>query len=91
MIGRDNGTELPQSVIERVAVVRALVARPRVILFDDAAAAQDREGELRMRELLARRKPDCAILMVTDRPEWLAMADRRLRIVDDLLIDDAPP
>lgn len=91
VIGRDNGTELPQSVIERVAVVRALVARPRVILFDDAAAAQDREGELRMRELLARRKPDCAILMVTDRPEWLAMADRRLRIVDDLLIDDAPP
>ncbi|MBP0464236.1 ATP-binding cassette domain-containing protein [Roseomonas sp. PWR1] len=89
-VGRGDAQELPPSVAERVAAVRALVARPRIILFDDAAASQDRDGERRMRELLRRLKPGAAILMVTDRRDWLAIADRRLRIEECALVEDAP-
>ncbi|WP_198377771.1 ATP-binding cassette domain-containing protein [Neoroseomonas rubea] len=90
VVGRGAGQELPPSVVERVAAVRALVVQPRVILFDDAAASQDREGDRRMRQLLRRLKSDTAMLMVTDRRDWLAIADRRLRIAGGTLVSDAP-
>jgi ATP-binding cassette, subfamily C, bacterial LapB len=90
VVGRGDAQDLPPSVVERVAAVRALVVRPRIILFDDAAASQDRDGDRRMRLLLRRLKPEAAILMVTDRRDWLAIADRRLRIVGGTLVAEAP-
>jgi ATP-binding cassette subfamily C protein LapB len=86
VVGRGEGQDLPPSVAARVAVVRALVGRPRVILFDDANASQDRDGDLRMRTLITRLKPEVAILLVTERPDWLALADRRYRLQDGQLL-----
>jgi len=84
-IGRGEGQDLPPSVAERVAAVRALVGGPRVILFDDANASQDRDGDRRMRRLIARLKPESALLLVTERPDWLALADRRLHLAEGRL------
>lgn len=89
-VGRGDAQDLPLSIVERVAAVRALVGRPRIILFDDAAAAQDREGDRRMRALLARLKPQAAILMATERGDWRALADRTLRIAGGRLVPDDP-
>ncbi len=88
-VGRSDGHELPASVAERVAAVRALVGRPRLILFDEANAAQDRDGDARMRALLARLKPQAMIVLVSHRPSWLALADRTHAIHNGRLVSRA--
>jgi ATP-binding cassette subfamily C protein LapB len=88
-VGRSDGQDLPASVAERVAAVRALVRRPRLILFDEANAAQDRDGDARMRALLERLKPTAMIVLVSHRPSWLAMADRTFLLRDGRLLPQA--
>ena len=88
-VGRSDGQDLPASVAERVAAVRALVRRPRLILFDEANAAQDRDGDARMRALLERLKPTAMIVLVSHRPSWLAMADQTFLLRDGRLLPQA--
>ena len=85
-LGRGEVQELPPSVIERVAAVRALAGRPRLILFDDANGAQDRAGDGRMRSLISRLRPEAAIVLVTERADWLALADRRYRVANGRVV-----
>lgn len=89
-IGRGASQELPLSVVERIAAVRALVGAPRLVLFDDAAAAQDAEGERRMRALLARLRPQVAMVIVSAQPEWRALANRRVVLAEGILREVAP-
>lgn len=90
-IGRGGALDLPPSVTERVAAVRALAGGRRLILFDDAARTQDQDGDRRMRALIARLKPDAITVLVSDRAEWLALADRHYRIDAGRLIEVAQP
>lgn len=90
-IGRGGALELPPSVTERVVAVRALAGGRRLVLFDDAARTQDQDGDLRMRTLIARLKPDAIIVLISDRPDWLALADRRYRIEAGRLVQVARP
>jgi ATP-binding cassette subfamily C protein LapB len=90
-VGRGDGQELPPSIVERIALVRALVGQPRLILFDDACAAQDAEGVLRLRRLLAGLRPSVAMMLVTEHPELLALATRQIRIVEGQIQEFLPP
>jgi ABC-type bacteriocin/lantibiotic exporter with double-glycine peptidase domain len=88
-VGRGGSQDLPPSIVERIAAVRALVGAPRLILFDDAAGAQDQAGEARMRALLARLRPQAAMVIVAAQPGWHALADRRLVIAEGRLAERA--
>jgi len=89
--GGSESQELPASIAERVACLRALVKQPRLILFDAANATQDRDGDERMFRLFARLKDHAAIVLVTDRPSWLVLADREYRIADGTLLPVSQP
>jgi ATP-binding cassette subfamily C protein LapB len=82
---------LPRSVEQRVPLVGALVAGPEAILFDEANSMLDYEGDALLLAALKRRRADVAMVIVTQRPSYLAIADRRLRIEDGRLIDAAAP
>jgi ABC-type bacteriocin/lantibiotic exporter with double-glycine peptidase domain len=88
-VGHGDAQDLPPSIAERVVAVRALIARPRLILLDDATASQDRDGDSRMRALIGRLRREAAVLVVTERPEWLALADRRLRVAEGRVLPAA--
>jgi ATP-binding cassette subfamily C protein LapB len=81
---------LPPAIEQQIAFVRALVLRPRVILFDEACAALDPAAEARLRAYLVSRKGDAAIVLATRQSRYLALADRRYRIARyGLEADDA--
>lgn len=90
-IGRGDAMELPPSVTERVAAVRALLGGRRLILFDDAARTQDQDGDRRMRALIARLKPDAITVLIADRADWLTLADRHYRIEAGGLVQAVRP
>lgn len=87
MVGRGSDAGLPTSVAERVPLVGALVGHPDLVLFDEANANLDADGDRRLKEHLASLKGEAAIIMVTQRPSYAQLADRRFMLEDGRLID----
>ncbi|WP_175478932.1 ABC transporter transmembrane domain-containing protein [Rubrimonas cliftonensis] len=81
---------LPRSVEQRVPLVGALAGTPELILFDETNGMLDHEGDQRLLACLSRRKGRVAMVLVTDSPAYVALADRRLTIMDGRLVEWAP-
>jgi len=73
----ETAATLPRGVVQLVAIARALVTGPRIVLFDDADASLDADGDRRVQALLARLRGHCTIILVTSRPSTLALASER--------------
>ena len=80
-------TSLPKSVHDSILIISGLVRGPDVILFDEANAGLDRETDLRMIEVLRRRRPESIIVMVTHRPSYKALANRHFLLRDGILTE----
>jgi len=60
---------------QRLAIARALAGRPDLLLMDDCTASLDAENERAFWEMLRRRLPDAACLIVTHRLATARQAD----------------
>jgi len=87
----DGATDtVARGVKQRIAIVRALVDRPRVVLFDEANSAMDGAGDALLREFLSKLKGRCTLVLNTHRPSLLRLADRTFEIRDGTLVERAP-
>jgi subfamily B ATP-binding cassette protein MsbA len=79
MIG-DQGIRLSGGERQRIALARALIKDPPILVLDEATAMFDPEGEIAFikdaKEALAGR----TVILITHRPASLALADRVVRI-----------
>lgn len=80
--------ELSGGEQQRVAVARALMNRPQLILADEPSGNLDKENGLRLHELLAdlSAKEGHTFVVATHNPDLAKRADRILKIVDGKLI-----
>lgn len=67
---------LPRGIKQRIAIARALVNNPRIVLFDEANTAVDATGDNYLRVWLERAKGKRTLVLVTARPSLAKMADR---------------
>jgi putative ABC transport system ATP-binding protein len=69
---------------QRIAIARALINNPALILADEPTASLDHEGQERVIGLLRRRleHTGAAALVVTHDPRIFNRADRVVRLVD---------
>lgn len=76
--------ELSGGQCQRVAVARALVHKPRLILADEPTASLDRESGERVAQLLREHATACnaSIILVTHDPRITQLADRRIEMQD---------
>jgi len=86
-IGEGAEDKLPRGTRQRIAIARALVDKPRVLLFDEANSFIDGAGDALLRDLLLHLKGRVTLIMVTQRPSMLRLADRVLEIRDDTLFE----
>ena len=70
---------------QRVAVARALIARPRLILADEPTGSLDRQNAEALLPLLLRYSEDSAVLVVTHSERVAAACDRVLVMEDGSL------
>jgi ATP-binding cassette, subfamily C, bacterial LapB len=75
-LGSSGNDILSASVRQRVAIVRALAARPRLILFDEANSTFDFRTDDKLRELLDSMRGSASMILVSHRPSLIRMADR---------------
>ena len=63
---------------QRLAVARALLAKPDWLFLDEATASLDTEGEAELYGMLKRRLPDTTIVSIAHRPTVAEFHDERL-------------
>jgi len=82
--------ELSGGEMQRVAVARALVIRPRVILADEPTGNLDSVAGRQIMELLRDLNEDTrvTVVVVTHDPVWASICDRAVRIVDGEVVED---
>lgn len=90
VVGDGAGDKLPKGIKQRIAIARALVDKPRVLLFDEANAAMDGAGDSTLRNLLERLKGRVTLILVTPRPSMLNLADRIFDIDHSKLVERVP-
>ena len=71
----DRGLTLSGGQRQRLALARALVARPRVIVLDDALSAVNPSHEMEIIRRVAEFLPETAVVAITRRPGPASMAD----------------
>ncbi len=77
---------------QRLAIARALVADPPVLLLDEAAASLDADGRAVLMDVLTERKGATTTLAAAHEDDALrAWADRRLRLVEGRLVEEDGP
>jgi ATP-binding cassette subfamily C protein len=70
---------------QRIALARALLRRPRLLVLDEATSAIDLDGERAILERLCRLQPRPTLVVIAHRPESLAFCDRVVRVEDGRL------
>jgi ABC-type multidrug transport system fused ATPase/permease subunit len=72
----ERGQSLSGGQRQRMAVARALIAEPRVLLLDDCTSALDAETESRIQDALHEHLPDRTQIIVSHKASSLRRADR---------------
>jgi len=80
MIGDGAADSLPGGIRQRIAIARALVGKPDVILFDEANTSLDAAGDEILKNTLLRLKGQSTIILISLRPSLLKIADIGFRI-----------
>jgi len=83
----ENGTQISGGQRQRLALARALVHHPWMLILDEATRSLDPETEARIFANLTRR--NCTCLFISHRAETLRHADRILALEDGRLTRDA--
>ena len=81
---------LPRGIKQRIAIARALVNNPRIVLFDEANTAVDAAGDNFLRVWLERAKGKRSLVLVTPRPSLVKLADRVFDLDHGRLTPRAP-
>ncbi|MEM9386346.1 MAG: ATP-binding cassette domain-containing protein [Pseudomonadota bacterium] len=79
---------LPDGLRQRLVMVRALIGRPKLILFDDADSGLDAEAQLQAVEMLFRLRDEGATLIIVSNRSYVLMrCDRQLTLANGKLYE----
>lgn len=89
-VGDSAASLLPTGVAQRITIVRALVGRPKLILFDESNTALDARSDASLAALLRDLRQEAALILVSYRPSLLQLADRRYLLKNGQLVETGP-
>jgi subfamily B ATP-binding cassette protein MsbA len=85
----ERGAKLSGGQQQRIAVARALLENPPLLILDEATAQFDADAEARFLGSLESAFEDRTVLLITHRPAALAVADRTARLSKGRILEEA--
>lgn len=82
MLGQGSVDFVSKGIKQRILIVRALIDEPKIILFDEANSAMDIASDNKLKELLQSYHGEKTMIIVSHRPSFVNMADRKVIIKD---------
>lgn len=73
---RDHQAHFPRSFLQRLNIARALLGDAKILLLDEATDNIDQQGDNDFQQLLKQLRGKVTVLMVTQRPSHLRLADQ---------------
>lgn len=91
--GRSGGLELSAGQRQLVALTRALIRRPRVLVMDEANSAIDSASEQQLRHAIreATRQASCCVVTIAHRLAAACEADRVVVLDAGRVVEEGPP
>lgn len=83
----DSGMRLSGGQVQRIALARALVRKPDLLILDEATSALDTETEARIYRALAEETKDCLVFIVAHRLSTIVNADKILVFSQGKLVE----
>nr|WP_205864783.1 ABC transporter ATP-binding protein [Planctomonas sp. JC2975] len=80
------GTNVSGGQRQRLAIARAIVHRPRILVFDDSFSALDLATDARLRQALWRELPEVTKIVVAQRVSTITDADRIIVLEDGRMV-----
>ena len=69
-------SELPEGFKQKLAITRALLRRPPILIFDEPGQMLDERGDKAFLAAVQKLRGKCTILIITHRPSHMRIADR---------------
>ena len=79
-IGFNDGGGLSGGERQKLAIARALIRRPKILIFDEVTNHLDYESRLRMRDLLSQLRGHTTVLLVSHDPELIKLCDMEIHL-----------
>jgi ATP-binding cassette subfamily B protein len=86
----EQGLSLSGGQRQRLALARAIVGRPRILVLDDPLSALDVHTEAKVETALRPILAECTALVVVHRPSTVALADRAALLEDGRVVATGP-
>ncbi len=87
----DHGVRLSQGQRQRIALARAILRQPDVLILDEATNAIDRPTERALRNAIESGRSGRAVIVIAHRRETIETADRVVVIDDGRVVQDDEP
>lgn len=86
-VNGNNTDSIPPGLKQRIAMVRVLATKPRVILFDNADRSLDKDGYSMIYSLLARLKGKVSMILISDDLNIKSLASRHYMLEEGTLVE----
>ena len=90
MIVGERGQNLSDGQRQSIALARALLMDPPILVLDEPSSSMDNTTELRMKEQLKDRCTDKTVILVTHKASMLELVDRLIVVDNGKIVADGP-
>ncbi len=87
----ERGLMLSAGQRQRLAIARALLRQPRILVLDEPSAALDPHAEFALSETLRKLAAYCTVLIVTHRPALIDIADQVIVLEGGRVVESGRP
>jgi subfamily B ATP-binding cassette protein MsbA len=84
----DRGLKLSGGERQRIAIARALVRDPQILIFDEATSALDNQSEVLIQEAIARIACDRTVILIAHRLSTVIWADKIVVIGNGTVVEE---
>jgi ATP-binding cassette, subfamily B, bacterial HlyB/CyaB len=84
----ERGANLSGGQRQRIAIARALITRPRILIFDEATSALDYESERVIQDNMRRISKGRTVIVIAHRLAAVRDCDRIIAIRDGEIVED---